>query len=454
MSNLNFLNGLFWSIDRYTFATNRGTDPSFNYFSSAYLSNPNGDIPTRYEDGSINPYAPASYNDTQAHKDAMEAFGIDMAKEADPSTAKYGYDKSKAIDYFRMAVNQLAKEGKVKLGSSKTNHKTIYLDIQWMYPSDEKEYGQAIAKDFETAFNDDQVCGGRLQLKVRHAADPDWQQVYNDHLMIGKFDLGFGAISGNTLSPLNFLEVLRSDNSSGFTLNWGADTGKIDAAHPISYAGNEWTFDSLWASADHGAVVKKGLETKSVTEGYVADGGVSGTGDFEADEGGYITSNFKFVDIPEEKGVKFNITRIQLYLVGAGTYAITKDHIELLDKEGHNIDFDIQDKAVAQIRLEFTEAMAQAINQQIYDGNNYAKEVAKLHPDNPSEEEAKQIYEYQHKFQFKNYYSNIDKQGMWLIQVFYETTIGASESTEAEFDIYKGEKDVPAESSAIRFAKM
>ena len=447
MSNLNFLNGLFWSIDRATFATNRGTDPSFNYFSSAYLSNPNNDISTT--DPETRDYAPAVYNDTKAHKDAMEAFGIDMEAEKDPTTAKYGYDKAKAINYFRMAVNQLVAENKLKLGSSKTNHKTIYLDIQWMYPSDEKEYGQAIAKDFEAAFNDDSVCGGRLQLKVRHAADPDWQQVYNDHLMVGKFDLGFGAISGNTLSPLNFMEVLRSDNSSGFTLNWGADTGKVDPAHPISYDNKEWTFDSLWASADHGCVVDEALETKSVKEGFVIDGGVSGTGDFEKDHGGYVDSSFKFADVTE--GVTFKIDRIQLYLVGAGTFAIDPSQITYFNAAGEVITESSEDKVIAKFRVAFTEEDAQEINERIYLGNKYDKEVAKLDPTDP--DDAKKIYEYQHKFQFKNYYSNINGQGMWLIQVFYSTKIGTSDATEAEFDIYKSETDVPSQSSAIKVAK-
>ena len=448
MSNLNFLNGLFWSIDRKTFATNRGTDPSFNYFSSAYLSNPNNDIDP--DDPETKDYAPAVYNDTKAHKEAMEAFGIDMDAEADESTAKYGYDKAKAINYFRMAVNQLVAENKVQLGSSKTNHKTIYLDIQWMYPSDEKEYGQAIAKDFEAAFNDDQVCGGRLQLKVRHAADPDWQQVYNDHLMVGKYDLGFGAISGNTLSPLNFMEVLRSDNSSGFTLNWGADTGKTDPAHPISYDNKEWTFDSLWASADHGCVVKNAIEAKSVTDGYVIDGGVSGSGDFEKDGGGYIDSTFKFVDVTE--GVTFKIDRIQLYLVGAGTFTIDPSQIKFYNAANEVITEDSTDKTIVKFRVEFTLEDAQEINNRLYLGNKYNKEVAKLDPDDP--EDAKKIYEYQHVFQFKNYYSNISNQGMWLIQVFYSTKIGTSDATEAEFDIYKGKTDAPAENAAIRVAKL
>ena len=423
MSNQNFLNGLFWSIDRKTFANKHGTEPSFNYFSNSYQSDPNGDT----ED-------PKVYNETQAHEDALKAFGIDVEKEKDPTQATYGYNKSKAINFFRMAVNELTAEGKLKYGSSASNPKVINLNIQWMYPSDKTEYGQDIGNFFMDAFNDPAVCGKRIVLKVNHNADTDWQQVYNDHLMIGKFDLGFGAISGNSLAPLNFMEVLRSDNSSGFTLNWGADTSKFDDAHPIVYNGKEWTYDSLWASADHGSVVSAGEEAKIVSDGYIENTG--GISDFR--DGGTVTAKFDFVNVQE--GATFEITSIQLYLVGAGIYSITSDHIKLLNKAGEVITEETEDKVVAQIQLEFTKAMAEEINNQIFLGNKYQKAIDKLDPKDPDYN--KKVDDYHHKFTYANYRST-DGKGMWLIQVFYSVQIAGSEETESEFDLYKSEGDVP-----------
>ena len=76
--------------------------------------------------------------------------------------------------------------------------------------------------------------------------------------MVGQFDLGFGSVSGNSYNPLNFLEVLKSDNSSGFTLNWGIDTNEINVKNSISYKDKAWSFDALWTAADQGAYVKDG----------------------------------------------------------------------------------------------------------------------------------------------------------------------------------------------------
>ena len=235
MSNLNFLNGLFWSIDRKTFAEKRGVNPSYDYFADAYL---------------INPDEGKSYNATQAHKDAVTNFGIDISKN------DYGYNRSKAIKYFKAAVSELVKEGKLSYGKSASEPEVINLDIQWMYPSDKYEYGQDIGTNFTDAFNDEQVCGGLIKLVVNHNADQQWTDVYYNHLMVGKFDLGFGAISGNSLNPLNFLEVLRSDNSSGFTLNWGLDTNSVDGS--LVWNNEVYSFDGLWQAADQGAYIQNG----------------------------------------------------------------------------------------------------------------------------------------------------------------------------------------------------
>lgn len=426
MSNTNFLNGLFWSIDRPTFASKRGVNPSYNYFSDAYLSDPKNGV---------------SYNTTEAHEKAVTGFGIDVEKK------DYGYNYTKAVNYFRMAVNELVTQGKLKFGSSASNPTKITLNIQWMYPSDEYEYGQDIGNNIMDAFNDPAVCGKRIQLKVKHAADQIWSQVYYDHLMIGKFDLGFGAISGNSLNPLNFMEVLRSDNSSGFTLNWGAKTDKFDPAHPIVYNNKEWSYDSLWAAADHGSIVSKGLETKLVTTGYIDK-----TYDLEGHEtsdfrnGGKIVAPFSFVKV--EEGAKFDIERIQLFLVGAGTYAIDGSHIRLLNKNKQPIS-ESEDKVVAYIELEFTKEMAEEINKQIFDGNKYQKIIDKMSKTDP--EYDKKVDDYKHKFTYDNYYSKRKSAGLWVIEVYYSVQIDGSEATESEYDIFKNDSDDPSANSILRF---
>ena len=301
MSNDNFLNGLFWSIDRKTFADKRGVQPSINYFSGSYMSDPQRNI---------------SYNSTQAHKDAVKNYhnvrvvnGVE-----DPSTDDYGYNKDTAINYFKTAVAQLVKQGSLRYGTV-DNPNEIKIEIWWMYQSDTTEYGVDIKSYFETAFNDPAVSGGRIKLNVVNKAVTVWEYVYDQHLMVGEFDLGFGAISGNTYNPLNFLEVLKSDNSSTFTLNWGADTGKIDDRHPLVYQGEKYSFDALWEVADHGGVVDEGERVKPIKKLYTASYDTLNKG---ADTTVKLTSEF----INVGSSAVFKIESVSLYVYGGLNFGV------------------------------------------------------------------------------------------------------------------------------------
>ena len=289
MSNDNFLNGLFYSIDRKTFAEKRGVNPSINYFADSYLNDP--------ENGK-------SYNSTQAHKDAVAAYETKNSK----GESTYGYSLDKAILSFKAAVSELKKSGDLEDGQ------TITIHIKWMYETDVSEYGEEIAGYFETAFNNPRVSNGKIKLKVTQDAVTNWQEVYNEFLMKGQFDLGFGAISGNTYNPLNFLQVLKSDNESGFTLNWGTDTSKVTKDKPLIYDNKIWSFDSLWAVADHGGIVKNGENIKPVQLSYVDYKDIGNN----IYEGGTFSVPTTFFEDPET--VKFEVSRVSVYLVGGGNY--------------------------------------------------------------------------------------------------------------------------------------
>ena len=303
MSNDNFLNGLYWSIDRATFATNRGSQPSIDYFSNAYLSDPENGI---------------AYNDSEAHKDAVAKWhGVDSK-----GNDNYGYDYDEAVKCFRNAVNELASQGKLNLGTS-SNPTTINIHIRWMYSTDIADYGDQIKEYFETAFNDPKVCNNVVKLEVKQSAVTNWEDVYNEWMMKGQFDLAFGAISGNTYNPLNFLEVLRSDNSSGFTLNWGADTSKVDTKNPLMFDGHKWSFDALWEVADRGGVVENGASVKTVKQS-IFDGspktisGGAATNDYSV--GVTQSVNLEFVDLDD---VEIEITKVQVYEVGGVNKNVT-----------------------------------------------------------------------------------------------------------------------------------
>lgn len=454
MSNINFLNGLFWSIDRQTFASQRGVNPSYNFFADAYLSDPRGGV---------------SYNSTQAHKDAEDDFD-EFLRES----GTFGYSKAKATAYFNKAVEECG----LTKGPTPSQAITYNIDIQWMYQNDEFTYGQQIATFFEDAFNTEDVGDGCVKIHIVHNADSQWEQVYNDHLMIGKFDLGFGAISGNTLNPLNFMEVLKSDNSSGFTLNWGADTSKVDEKDPIvfdvpvldseghkQYDPNgklirepkEWSYDALWAAADHGSVVVNGESKDSVSYGYTEAPRKIDSSELTnfLDEGAEMKIPFAFYNL--DPGTKFEIDRTQLFLVGFGYLTIDPKWISYEYDKNHNIvsmnivfddtEIYIENVAVTQHKIDpetgkpmvdpetgkfidevvyknmtFTEY----VNYLLFSSNNFQK-VIDDHPEWTDEQKE----EYLRPFAY-------DKYGLlWDIEITYNITIAGSVPTESTYAVEK-----------------
>ena len=223
MANDNFVSGLSFAFNREQFAEKYGYTPSANYFGSSYLSNPENGI---------------MYNSTQAHKDAVSKL---------QEGTKYGYNLEHAKSSFKKACEELIASGAYKQGD------TIELEVAWQEPSDEELFHADVKKYWEDAFNS---CGGGLTLNVKFWAGAVWSDVYYNKMMVGQFDVGFGSISGNAYNPLNFFEVLKSDNSSGFTLNWGTDTSEV--SEDLYYDGCYWSFDSLWQAADTGAFLKDG----------------------------------------------------------------------------------------------------------------------------------------------------------------------------------------------------
>ena len=293
MSNEDFLNGLFFSINRAEFANKRGVRPSTDYFSDAYLSDPINGV---------------SYNSTEAHKKAVKAFEVYNGE-----TNMYGFNYTRAVNCFKRAVNTMLNEGTIRRGDE------ISITITWMYQSDITEYGEDISKYFQDAFNDPAVSNGGVTLKVVNEAVTEWSQVY-DRMRAGEFDLGFGAISGNTYNPLNFLEVLKSDNSSTFTLNWGTDTSVVDEKHPLVYDNQSWSFDALWAAADHGSVVENGRAVKSVKKSYL-DNVTTLTGQSTDDfsQGAKFDVMVEFVNVPD---VDLEVQSVQIYIVGYGNVVL------------------------------------------------------------------------------------------------------------------------------------
>ena len=258
MSDHNFLDFLSFSMDRQTICTSRGMTPTQEYFSDNYL---------------IDPETGVSYNSTDAHKAVL----------ANRHNETYGYDSDAAANSLHQAfidtIVPLAKAGKLPTQSSSgqagssSNPYIVPIDMNWMNATDETDYGDVfdgIKAVFASVSKKYYYSGYVLEIN-QIAGTSDYNEVYNK-MKQGEFDLGFGAISGGDLNPINFMEVLKSDNSSGFTLNWGPDTSKVDSS--IVYDGKTWSYDSLWNAADSAVTLAtdgsiaglKNESTKNTTE--------------------------------------------------------------------------------------------------------------------------------------------------------------------------------------------
>ena len=245
MSNKSFVDGLSFALDRKTLAESLGRTPTPNYFGSAYMQDPENGI---------------SYNATEAHKKAVSSLVGPAA-----GTDDFGYSLEQARASFKKAADELVADGVYEEGD------TIHVEIAWQTTAQINTTHNPIKAMYEDAFN--KTPGIKLKLEVDSWVGAVWSDVYYEKMMKGQFDIGFGSISGNTYDPLNFLEVLKSDNSSGFTLNWGTDTNEV--TDKLIYDNKYWSFDALWTAADQGAYVVNGANTPL---DYAPDCGVTADG--------------------------------------------------------------------------------------------------------------------------------------------------------------------------------
>lgn len=268
LSNEHFVKALSLSINRFEFASARGSVGTVDYLSSNYMSDPVNGI---------------SYSATEAHQAAIAG----LLEGAD----KYGYSLELAREYFKMALMELEAEGAYTPNEDGTPV-VIELEIAWMYPQHENAYHNEIAKYLKDAFNDESVSNGKYQLDVKFWVGNAWSDVYYNKMMKGQFDIGFGSISGNPLNPLSFVSVLSSDQeiSGNFTLNWGTDTND-PLADILVYDGKRWSFDALWTAANGVAAVKGGANVAALSGELVSN---------EANDDGSYTAVYEFtMNLPE-----------------------------------------------------------------------------------------------------------------------------------------------------------
>ena len=235
MSNTNFRNGLSYALNRLDFAVSKGYVPSLNFFSSNYMSDPENGI---------------AYDSTKAHETAISSLlnGTDA----------YGYSLQLARDYFKVALQELEASGTYKPGTVE-NPTVIKLEVAWQAASQETSFHAFVKQYWEDAFNDPSVTRGLYKLEVEFWVGTIWSDVYYNKMMTGQFDIGFGSISGNSLDPLSFMNVLSSNQaiSGNFTLNWGVDTND-PTADILVYNDMRWSYDALYMASQEQTKVAQG----------------------------------------------------------------------------------------------------------------------------------------------------------------------------------------------------
>lgn len=230
MSNDNFLNGVYLSIDRQQLAESLGNDLGWSYFADNVVANMDTNT---------------TYNSTEAHANAMANWY--------PNT--YSYNKDAASQLFLRAVEELQSQG-YYTGGTASNPVTISVRIEYQLSTQTNQEGAIIKNYIESAFNTSSVLAKGVKLEIENYVDSDQSNggVYN-HIKRGMFDFGFGTISGSAYNLFEKFSLLLDNNETGLTLSWGDDTNVVytDSTSPkIVWDGEAYSLQAIYDAVTYG----------------------------------------------------------------------------------------------------------------------------------------------------------------------------------------------------------
>lgn len=213
LSNHDFLRAIDYAIDREG-ASNLvdNSKPTCNYFDDLYVTSSIDSV---------------SYNSTEAHKKAVEAY----FKE---DYANYGYNEEKAVQLFKKAAEKFIEDGIYKKGD------IIEIELAWYNKEQADTLGVYIATLIKDAF--DKANTG-INLRLTHWYSDGWENVYYSKMFLGRYDIAIGGATSDYDNLLGTMKTLESKNPTGFTLNFGQNTN--DPNNCIEYKGKYYTFDAL-----------------------------------------------------------------------------------------------------------------------------------------------------------------------------------------------------------------
>lgn len=229
MSNDSFIKALNYAINREDLANSRENSfPCYSTFTDLVCLDSEHGIP---------------YNYSKEHQKVMNDYYGDAVDT-------YGYDLEKAKQMFKKASDELINQGHYKDGD------VINLEMAWINEKSKNDYGNYIENYLLDAFNN---SGSNLTLKIEHYLPSVWSDIFYKKMMVGQFDIGFGSISSSSGEPTYYsiLETFKSNNSSGFTLNFGNDTNNINQS--IDFENQIYTYDALLETLNGPCVIKDGI---------------------------------------------------------------------------------------------------------------------------------------------------------------------------------------------------
>ena len=233
MSNDDFLDGFFFAIDRKTLAEDAGRNPAIGYLGNGYMMDPDG---------------------RQAYRDTDEGKGV-VQEYIDAAGNDYCYNKALAQDLFNSAIHTLMDQGALEEDTE------IELICYYRYQETIDNVGKDLKNSVEDAFN---TCDAAQSFSITlnlnlQVAGTQYTDCYSK-MDNGDYDFAEGAVVGNALNPLEFMNtVCTNAKSQGFCLNWGEITEKVNMDDPLMWDGMAWSYDALWSSANSFSIVESGV---------------------------------------------------------------------------------------------------------------------------------------------------------------------------------------------------
>lgn len=226
MSNSDFLDGLFFSIDRQTLADDLMASPSSDWLAEAYLVD---------EDSGV------SYDSTAAHKRAV--------KDWSPET--YGYSTAIAQQKFSTAIDQLIADGSYKAGT-KEKPTVITINLQVAGEVQKKNWANKVENFIETNFN---AVGLDKGVKLDVVLPNPPANVLDVYAMMasGTYDLIWGGISGGTSDALRMIGPWLDDWNTGLGMSFGVDPKTVDGS--IHYKGQSYSMQGIYYAVEWGSPV-------------------------------------------------------------------------------------------------------------------------------------------------------------------------------------------------------